>query len=137
MRTMEGILYTLRFGEVLYGTGSTITAGMESSSEVDSGPGENRYLFITAEFEQDRFPEPPLPVNMDFEGKGDDDLSDDDRANRTRHEIHSEWAAQVLAGEERLVELNNRFGPWYYVISSESFENVRLTREDVTKEKTN
>ena len=74
---------------------------------------------------------------MDFEGKGDEDLSDDDRANRNRHEIHNEWAAQVLAGEERLIELNNRFGPWYYVISAESFENVRLTREDVTKEKAN
>ncbi len=137
VRTTKGILYTLRFGEVLYGTGSAISAGLESSSEADSGPGENRYLFITAEFERDRFPEPPLPANMDFEGKGDEDLSDDDRANKTRHEIHSEWAAQVLAGEERLIELNNRFGPWYYVISSESFEDVRLTREDVTKEKAN
>ena len=74
---------------------------------------------------------------MGFEGKEADDLTDEDRANKERHEIHSEWEAQVLAGEERLVELNARFGPWYYVISSESFEKLRLTREDVTKEKAN
>lgn len=135
--TTEGILYTLRFGEVLYGTGDVVTAGGESNTDADSGPGENRYLFITAEFERDRFPEPRSPLNMDFEGKAADDLTDEDRENRDRHENHSEWEAQLLAGEERLVELNARFGPWYYVISSESFEKVRLTREDVTKEKAN
>ena len=135
VRTGEGILYTLRFGEVLYGTGAAVTAGAESSADAESGPSENRYLFITAEFERDQFPEPPAPENMEFEGKGDEDLTDVDRANKARHEIHREWNEQVLGGEERLVELSTRFAPWYYVISSESFEKLRLTREDVTKEK--
>ncbi|HAK55183.1 MAG: DUF4340 domain-containing protein [Vicinamibacterales bacterium] len=136
VRTTDGILYTLRFGEVLYGTGEAVTAGgpADASAE-DAGPGENRYLFITAEFERDRFPEPPAPENMEFEGKAEADLTDADRANKDRYEIHTEWAEQVAAGEARLVELETRFAPWYYVISSESFEKVRLTRADVTKER--
>jgi len=72
---------------------------------------------------------------MEFEGKAEADLTDGDRTNQDRHEIHTEWAEQVAAGEGRLEELEARFTPWYYVISSESFEKVRLTRADVTKER--
>ena len=135
VRTSEGLLYTLRFGEVLYGTGDTISAGGESNADEASGPGENRYLFITAEFENDRFPEPPAPDNTEFEGKAEADLTAEDRTNQSRQEAHTEWAEQVAAGEERLSELETRFAPWYYVISSESFEKLRLTRDDVTKER--
>ena len=135
VRTSEGILYTLRFGEVLYGAGDAITMGAESNADEASGPGENRYLFITAEFERDRFPEPPAPDNMEFEGKTEDDLSAEDRTNKSRHEAHEAWTEQIEAGEARLAELETRFAPWYYVISSESFEKLRLTRAHVTKEK--
>ena len=50
IRTSQGVTYTLCFGEVVYGSGDTITAGSETSDEKSSGPGENRYLFITTSF---------------------------------------------------------------------------------------
>ena len=133
VRTSEGILYTLRFGEVLYGAGDAITIGAETNADETSGPGENRYLFITAEFERDRFPEPPPPDDMEFEGKSEEDLTAEDRTNKSRHEMHEAWVEEIEAGEERLAQLETRFAPWYYVISSESFDKLRLTREDVTK----
>ncbi len=133
LRTSVGILYTLRFGEVLYGAGDAISAGAESNTDEASGPGENRYLFITAEFTRDRFPEPPAPDDMEFEGKSEEDLTAEDRTNKSRHEAHEAWIDQIEVGEARLAELETRFAPWYYVISSESFEKLRLTREDVTK----
>ena len=40
-----------------------------------------------------------------------------------------------IGGEERAVELEARFGTWYYVISSASFDEVSPNREDLTKEK--
>ena len=135
VQTSDGILYTLRFGEVLYGSGDLVSAGADSNTDEESGPGENRYLFITAEFERDRFPEPPAPASMEFEGKAEADLTEADAANKARHEAHEAWAEQVGAGEERLAELETRFAPWYYVISSESFEKLRLTRADLSKAK--
>ncbi len=40
--TDEGIVYILRFGEILYGTGEAISAGAEATADQASGPGENR-----------------------------------------------------------------------------------------------
>ncbi len=137
VRSSEGILYTLRFGEVLYGTGEAISAGAAETADASSGPGENRYLFITAEFEADRFSEPPLPSNMEFEGKEENNLTDADRTNKARHEVHTTWQSDMARRAGRIAELDARFAPWYYVISSESFDKVHLTRTDLTKDKAN
>ena len=41
-----------------------------------------------------------------------------------------------MARNRQLAEdLNNRFAAWYYVISSDSFEKVRLDRSDLVQEK--
>ena len=64
-------------------------AGAESSAAEASAPAVNRYLFITAEFSGHRFPEPPAPDRMEFEGQAEDDLSDEDRTNRSRHAAHN------------------------------------------------
>jgi hypothetical protein len=47
--TSDGVLYTLRFGEVVYGKGEAVSAGVDSINAGAQGPGENRYLFITTE----------------------------------------------------------------------------------------
>ncbi len=51
VRTAEGVLYTLRFGEILYGSGNAVAVGDETSDDQDAGTGENRYVMITAEFD--------------------------------------------------------------------------------------
>ncbi len=70
VRMKDGILYTLRFGEVLLGTGDEVTAGAAEGAEgADGGKkegssaagAENRYLFVTAAFDESALakPEPP------------------------------------------------------------------------------
>ncbi|MFM9966584.1 MAG: hypothetical protein ACKV2Q_35855 [Planctomycetaceae bacterium] len=43
--------------------------------------------------------------------------------------------AKVAAGQEKVKELNDRFGDWYYVISNDSFDKLRLSRADLVKSK--
>jgi hypothetical protein len=45
----------------------------------------------------------------------------------------SEYEKKLKNGEKKVKELNDRFGPWYYVISAESFEKLRLTRAELVK----
>ena len=40
---------------------------------------------------------------------------------------------KIEDGRKTVTELNERFAGWYYVISAESFENLRLAREDLIK----
>ena len=47
----------------------------------------------------------------------------------------SEYEKKIKKGQEKVKELNDRFGPWYYVISAESFENLRLTHASLVKPK--
>ena len=42
---------------------------------------------------------------------------------------------KVKQGKEKAEELSRRFAGWYYVISSDSFEKFRITRNDVVSKK--
>jgi len=46
------------------------------------------------------------------------------------------WDNKVESGKKKADELFARFDRWYYVISSDSFEKFRITRNDVISEKT-
>jgi hypothetical protein len=137
IRSSQGVVYTLRFGEILYGTGEAVTSGADSSNEDEEerGPGENRYLFITAAFDANRFPEPAEPNNTDFLTKSEDDWTDADRKNKELQDKHDAWLQKVEEGRELSDQLNTRFADWYYVISSGSFDKVHLTRSDLVKKK--
>ena len=137
IRSSQGVVYTLRFGEILYGTGDAVTAGTDSSNEnqEESGPGENRYLFITASFDPDRFPEPTQPNNTDFLNKSEENWTDADQKNKELKDNHDEWLQEVEEGRELSDQLNTRFADWYYVISSSSFDKVHLKRGDLVKRK--
>ncbi len=143
IRSSQGLIYTLRFGEILFGTGDAVTAGTDSSNEdakekedeKERGPGENRYLFITASFDPNRFPEPAQPGNTDFLNKSEEDWTDTDRKNKELKDKHDEWLEEVKNGRELSDQLNTRFADWYYVISSGSFDKVHLKRSDLIKTK--
>jgi len=104
-RTSEGITYTLRFGEIVFGRGEAASAGTAASDDKSSGPGENRYLFITA----------------DFDPRG---LSASEGAEPPKG---------LESGEKQASRLNARFADWYYVISAASFDKVHLRRKDLVK----
>lgn len=44
-----------------------------------------------------------------------------------------ERAKKIEEGKKQVDELNERFGPWYYVISDEVYKKVRLDRSNVVK----
>jgi hypothetical protein len=41
------------------------------------------------------------------------------------------WESKAKEGKKKADELSERFGAWYYVISAESFEKFKLTRDAV------
>lgn len=44
------------------------------------------------------------------------------------------YEENLKAGEKRVSELNARFADWYYVISEDAFEQLKLKREDLIEE---
>ena len=129
VETQKGIRYTLRFGEIVYGSGEAISAGTGSSDQ--SGPGESRYLFITTSFLPDRFEKPPKPRNTEFLNKPEGEWTDADKKNKELNDRYQEWEKEVKENKELSERLNSRFAEWYYVISSDSFEKVHLKRKDL------
>jgi hypothetical protein len=133
-RTSDGVTYTVRFGEVVFGQGIAVTAGT-SSAAAPGQSGENRYLMITAAFERSLFPEPARATNRSFETKADSLLTLDERKQKDIDAAHRRWLARVEGGQRRADELNARFAKWYYVISSESFDALHLRRADLLRDK--
>lgn len=163
VRTEAGVTYTLRFGEIVYGAGDEVTAGVTGSGGSGdtgsgvpgsagatggsggtggfgpggfgpgspAGPGENRYLFITTGFDAGLFPEPPRPADLGFQARADSLWTDADRTNADLHEKHEAWRERVDTGRRTSADLNARFAQWYYVISAESFDRIRLRRADL------
>ncbi len=127
----DGVRYTLRFGEVVYGTNVSAAGSAD-----EQGPGENRYLFISVGLDSDRWPEPPLPADMSFQAKADSLWTADDFSNKSLQTAHDTWQKNFASASQRRDELNQRFGNWYYVISQESFEKLRATRELLIRDKT-
>ena len=134
VRTEEAVLYTLRFGEILYGSGNAVAIGDETSDDQDAGVGENRYVLITAEFDSSGLPEPSRPSNRDFENKAEGQWTDADRENKERADLYVQWERRTETGQRRAEELSTRFAKWYYVISAGSYNRVHKTRDDFLKE---
>ena len=131
--TSDGVKYTLRFGEVVYGSGLAVSAGGDEASS--EGAGQNRYLFITSEFISNYFKEPAKPKNRAFENKPDSLLTETDQKNKELDRKHKDWQRQVENGRKLSNDLNERFADWYYVISSDSFEKLHLKRKDLVVSK--
>jgi len=112
VRTTEGVLYTLRFGEVVYGSGEAVAVGNETSDEEQSDTGENRYVFITAEFDQTSLPEPQA--------------SDTD--------AHASWQRRMQEGQDKAERLAARFADWYYVIAADSYDRIHKPRDEFLKD---
>ncbi|GAB5442631.1 MAG: DUF4340 domain-containing protein [Fuerstiella sp.] len=60
----------------------------------------------------------------------------DYRAAKSKYESDLKaWEKKLEEGQEKVEELKRRFDGWYYVISSDSFEKFRITRNDVVSKK--
>lgn len=130
--TADGAKYTLRFGEVVFGSGLAVTAGAESDqSGTASGAAQNRYLFISVEYAAEWHPEPPRPADSSYLGKAEEDLTDDDKENKRKSDAYAQWDRDQKRARETVDQLNRRFADWYYVIPSDAFEKLHLTRADL------
>ncbi|MFO1019221.1 MAG: DUF4340 domain-containing protein [Planctomycetales bacterium] len=47
----------------------------------------------------------------------------------------ADYDKRMKEGKEKVAELNRRFADWYYVISADSFNKIRLSRKALVKEK--
>ncbi len=133
VRTNDGVSYTLRFGEVAFGDGEAVSAG--STAPGEGAAGENRYLMITASFDPSRFPEPAKATILAFQTKPDSTWTPVDRRQKDIQDVHDRWSQKVEAGRKRADALNARFAKWYYVISADSYDGLRLRRADLVKDK--
>ncbi|UCG60338.1 MAG: DUF4340 domain-containing protein [Candidatus Zixiibacteriota bacterium] len=130
--TNYGVNYTLRFGEVVYGSGLAVSAGGEDGSRRgDEVEGENRYLFITADYDPGYLQEPPKPTDTSYLFKEERRWDATDRANKLTKDRHDFWVNAVARGPQAAAELSNRFADWYYVISSDSYDKIHLKRSDL------
>jgi hypothetical protein len=57
-------------------------------------------------------------------------------AQLTKYEADlKDWESKAKTGKERAEELNRRFSTWYYVISADVIQKMRLTRDQLIKAK--
>ena len=172
----DGVQYVLRFGETVAATGDEPTEG------------RNRYLFVTARVDMDKFPQPELeavpelPTAAQEEESGEDSEQADeedadpqpaDSEEETAEEAESEeaeeaeeeqveadreaaeaailqererinkenqrkldgWNERIQNAKERVAELNTRFGDWYYVVSEDQHEKIRLPLNSLIRKK--
>lgn len=64
----------------------------------------------------------------EWKKKRDDIIKENDRKKK-------EYDDKVAKGKKHVDELNERFEAWYYVISDETYNKIRLGRDDIIKKK--
>ncbi|MEE8577780.1 MAG: DUF4340 domain-containing protein, partial [candidate division Zixibacteria bacterium] len=131
VHTAKGVVYTLRFGEVLFGAGTAITAGSGETGSGNEGGSENRYLFLTTRFDENAFRQPRRPSDTTYRSKPDSLLTDSERIDKQAGQTYDTWQRNVEQGRSLSGRLNQRYSDWYYVISADSFDQLRLRRSDL------
>lgn len=144
----DGVVYTLRFGEVLVGSGEEVTAGTESKKESkdkkdDKKPTtstENRYLFVTVRYDESLVTAPvePKPHVADPAKKPEEQKADEEKAKKEKEDYETkkkEWEKKKEDGKKRSQTLTTRFADWYYVISADAFKKLRVDRPQLVKAK--
>lgn len=155
--TDEGIIYTLRFGEVVFASGEQLSAGVGEDKEKKDEAGkakdksktegqtESRYLFVTVQFDPSLIsqPEPPkkpqtgeLPDDV-FQRAPDDPklVAEAKAAKEEADRLKKDHEQKIEDGRKRAQELTDRFAPWYYVVPGDSFRNVMLDRTALIRKK--
>ena len=145
----DGVVYTLRFGEVLVGTGDEISAGKDEpkkdkkdEKKDDKKVGsENRYLFVGAHFDETVIPAlPPEPKAYvaDPAKKPEEQKAEEEKAKKDKEEYETkkkDFEKKKDDGKKRAEKLAARFADWYYVISADAFKKIRVDRAQLAKPK--
>lgn len=160
LTTSKGLAYTLRMGDVFTGGELEVEAGGEGEQKTDEKTEDgddtpaaqsSRYLLVTVAFDESLLGPKPVKPEAPPEEAADEENSDaaDDAAKKAREELKSKYQAELLkyeadekdwtskekSGKEKAEELNRRFGEWYYVISSDIVSKLRLSHEELIRDK--
>ncbi len=151
----DGVVYSLYFGEVVFGEGLAVTAGTEDGAEAtpeaggeDAEKKANRYMFVDVSYDPsaDRTRKTPATQGADTsaaEGAGADgggkDAQGKEGADAEGKTPEAPPADELAPGEEpegakRALELRKRFDKWFYVISDSSFKQIHQTKADFLKD---
>ncbi len=136
-------------------------SGSENTEENDKKNNSNkpgRYVFVRVEFHTSLLGEEPVEPEKPAELKevaSKSDITDvknessDEEEDGSLDEIQKKYnndleeherkskdfKKNVEDGQKKSEELNRRFADWYYVISAEKFDDLRLSRKDLVKKK--
>jgi hypothetical protein len=157
VETEEGVVYTLRFGEVNFATGEELSAGSEEDTAKDAAKGkakdakkaegstESRYLMVTASFDPSLIPEPkkvaevppttlpaePFQLAPDDPKRVAQEKADKEKAEKEK----ADQEKKIEDGKKRVTELTDRFANWYYVTPGSSFRSISMDRSALLKPK--
>jgi hypothetical protein len=142
----DGVVYTLRFGDVLVGSGDEISAGTPEEEPKDKkdekkGGTENRYLMVSAAYDEALVgpaPVEPKPYVPDLSKKPEEQKAEEEKSKHDKEDYETkkkDWEKKKTDGKKRAGELAARFAPWYYVISGEAFGKLRVERAALVKAK--
>jgi hypothetical protein len=154
--TDEGVVYTLRYGGPVFGTGEELTAGQaddvekqreepkKDAAKKSEGTQENRYLMVTVSFDPSLIPKPKslepkpaiktdalvnIPSNAFAPNPNDPKyVAEQKEAEDKAKQEQADYDKKIADGEKRVKELVDRFGPWYYVTTGDSFRAINLDR---------
>ncbi len=149
----DGVVYTLRFGDVLIGSGDEISAGTpdDGSEKKDApkdpkkdaakGGTENRYLMVSVRYDEALLgaaPVEPKPYAADASKKPEEQKAAEEAAKKAKEEYETkkkDREKKKTDGKKRAEELQARFAGWYYVISADAFQKLRVERSALLKAK--
>jgi hypothetical protein len=150
--TDEGVVYTLRYGEVVFATGNELSAGPAKEKEQEKGKeakpaegtSEGRYLFATAAFDPSLIP-PPKPSTDPDDKFPDDPFVEDSgekpivapsaQAREKAEKLKADRDKLIAEGQKRAKELSDRFAAWYYVTPGDSYRTIVQDRPNLIRDK--
>ncbi len=120
VRMNDGVQYVLRFGEIALGASGPETA--DDAGDGTASSGASRYLFVTAEFNQDLIPLPDIQTVPDFSSipglsdltapSVDDDSADEDELPGAQESAESQEGddriAKAFEEARRKIEADNQ-----------------------------
>lgn len=128
-------------GEAAADAASTDAAKAESDDAADSGDVEETNAEQPAETPAGEAADattgekPADPAATDNANELEKIMAERKRIEQENQRKMDDYQALLKKGEEKVKELNLRFGDWYFVVDDEVFQKVRLSREDVIKKK--
>ena len=75
--------------------------------------------------------QPPVDPKAEAQKQYDQAMGEYEAAKAGFEGALKAWESKAKEGKKKADELSSRFGAWYYVISAESFEKFKLTRDAV------